>query len=173
MIGGIDDPVASRPPQGEHDNDVTPQITRQEISFVSPLPSGSILVKTKLRKLYFIESTDRAIEFAVSVGREGFSWSGRNIITRKAEWPDWRPPPAMIEREASLGHIIPERVKGGPSNPLGARALYIGTSEYRIHGTDKPWSIGHASSSGCIRMMNQDVIELYGLAKIGATVVVE
>ncbi len=155
------------------DDDVTPQITRQEIVFSSDLPVGSILVKTKLRKLYFIESSGMAIEYAVSVGREGFSWAGRNSVTRMAEWPEWRPPPEMIQREAEHGHLIPSFVKGGPDNPLGARALYIGTTDYRIHGTDKPWSIGHASSSGCIRMMNEDVIELYGLAKIGAPVVVE
>ena len=167
-VGG-DDPA----PTIAADDDVTPQITRQEIVFSSDLPVGSILVKTKLRKLYFIESSGMAIEYAVSVGREGFSWAGRNSVTRMAEWPEWRPPPEMIKREAEHGHLIPSVVKGGPDNPLGARALYIGTTDYRIHGTDKPWSIGHASSSGCIRMMNEDVIELYGLAKIGAPVVVE
>jgi lipoprotein-anchoring transpeptidase ErfK/SrfK len=152
---------------------VTPQITRHEISFDSTLPVGTILVKTKLRKLYFIESGGMAIEYAVSVGRGGFSWAGSNTITRKAEWPIWRAPPEMIEREAEHGHLIPSFVKGGPGNPLGARALYIGTTDYRIHGTDQPWSIGHATSSGCIRMMNDDVIELYGLAPIGTPVVVE
>ena len=155
------------------DNEVTPETTRREIFFASSLPVGSILVKTKQRKLYFIEANHQALEYAVSVGREGFSWTGISAITRKAEWPVWRPPSQMIEREAARGHVIPNLVKGGPSNPLGARALYLGTSDYRIHGTDKPWSIGHASSSGCIRMMNVDVIELYGRAQIGARVVVE
>jgi lipoprotein-anchoring transpeptidase ErfK/SrfK len=167
-VGG-DDPS----PTIEADKDVTPQITRNEISFSSDLPVGSILVKTKLRKLYFIEPGGMAIEYAVSVGREGFSWAGRNTITRMAEWPEWRAPPQMIAREAEHGHLIPSFVKGGPGNPLGARALYIGTTDYRIHGTDQPWTIGHATSSGCIRMMNQDVIELYGLAKVGTPVVVE
>lgn len=167
-VGG-DDPSPNIPA----DEDVTPQITRHEISFASDMPVGSILVKTKLRKLYFIEPGEMAIEYAVSVGREGFSWSGHNSITRKAEWPIWRAPPQMIVREAEHGHLIPSLVKGGPGNPLGARALYIGTTDYRIHGTDEPWSIGHANSSGCIRMMNQDVIELYDLAKVGTPVVVE
>ena len=167
-VGG-DDPA----PTVAADDDVTPQITRHEISFDTDLPVGSILVKTKLRKLYFIESGGMAIEYAVSVGRGGFSWVGRNSISRKAEWPTWRAPPEMIQREAEHGHLIPSFVKGGPGNPLGARALYIGTTDYRIHGTDQPWTIGHATSSGCIRMMNDDVIELYGLAKIGAPVVVE
>ena len=169
MKMGGDDPT----PTIADDEDVTPQITRHEISFDSTLPVGSILVKTKLRKLYFIESGGMAIEYAVSVGREGFSWSGRNSITRMAEWPEWRPPPEMIQREAEHGHLIPSFVKGGPDNPLGARALYIGTTDYRIHGTNQPWTIGHATSSGCIRMMNDDVIELYGLAPIGTPVVVE
>jgi len=167
-VGG-DDPN----PKTKWDDDVTLQNTRNEINFASSLPAGSILVKTKQRKLYFIEPGGMAIEYAVSVGREGFSWSGQNSITRKAEWPIWRPPPQMIAREAAHGHIIPDLVKGGPGNPLGARALYIGTTDYRIHGTDKPSTIGHASSSGCIRMLNSDVIELYGLAKVGARVVVE
>jgi len=167
-VGG-DDPA----PTIAADDDVTPAITRHEISFDSTLSVGSILVKTKLRKLYFIEPGGMAIEYAVSVGRGGFSWAGSNTITRKAEWPTWRAPPEMIEREAEHGHLIPSFVKGGPGNPLGARALYIGTTDYRIHGTDQPWSIGHATSSGCIRMMNDDVIELYGLAPIGTPVVVE
>jgi len=173
IIGTMD--VGNQPltPKTVHDNDITPDTTRREMRFTSSLPIGSIVVKTKLRKLYFISASGQAIEYAVSVGREGFSWAGRSSISRKAEWPDWRPPPQMIEREAAGGHIIPTLVKGGPSNPLGARALYLGTSDYRIHGTDKPWTIGHASSSGCIRMMNADIIELYRLAKIGAVVVVQ
>ena len=172
IIGAMDVGGANAATQQPSDTDITPETTRSEISLASTLPAGSILVKTHQRKLYFILPNQRAIEYAVSVGREGFAWSGANIISRKAQWPDWRPPPKMIEREAASGHLIPDFVKGGPSSPLGARALYLGTSDYRIHGTDKPWSIGHASSSGCIRMMNADVIELYDLAKIGAKVVV-
>lgn len=173
IVGAMQVSGGNSPAKAVLDTDLTPERTRREISFTSSLPAGSILVKTKQRKLYFIRPSGQAIEYAVSVGREGFSWAGSNNVTRKAEWPDWRPPPQMIEREAQHGHLIPDLVKGGPSNPLGARALYIGTTDYRIHGTDKPWTIGHASSSGCIRMLNADVIELYSLAKVGARVVVE
>lgn len=146
---------------------------RQEISFASSLAPGSVLVRTHERKLYFIEADGKAIQYTVAVGREGFAWHGINQVTRKKEWPDWTPPPQMVSREAAAGHIIPTFVKGGTGNPLGARALYIGDTDYRIHGTDKPDTIGYASSSGCIRMRNEDVIELYNLVQIGAKVVVE
>jgi len=106
------------------------------------------------------------------VGREGFQWSGNSTIVSKAEWPTWRPPQEMIQREAAKGHMLPPEMAGGPENPLGARAMYIGGKIYRIHGTNSPGSIGTAASSGCIRMMNADVIELYGKVKIGARVYV-
>jgi lipoprotein-anchoring transpeptidase ErfK/SrfK len=146
---------------------------RAVISFATELTAGSILVRTKERKLYFILPQGQAITYKVGVGREGFSWSGTNAISRKAEWPDWRPPAEMIKRELALGHIIPAMMPGGPKNPLGARALYLGDTDFRIHGTDKPWSIGHAVSSGCIRMLNDHVAELYNLVQVGAKVVVE
>ena len=116
---------------------------------------------------------NKAIMYPVGVGREGFTWSGQDAITRKASWPDWRPPKVMIEREAKKGRVIPAFMPGGPENPLGARALYIGDTEYRIHGTTQPWSIGKAVSSGCIRMMNDEVIDLFNRVEIGATVIVE
>jgi lipoprotein-anchoring transpeptidase ErfK/SrfK len=131
------------------------------------------LVRTKERKLYFILPGGEAIRYRVGVGREGFSWSGKNRISRKAQWPDWRPPTVMIEREAERGHIIPDFMKGGTDNPLGARAMYIGSTDFRIHGTTQPWSIGHAVSSGCIRMLNEHVIDLYDRVKVGADVIVE
>ncbi len=149
------------------------QPTRAEVSFATNLQPGTIVVKTSERTLYLIEPNQRAISWRVAVGREGFAWKGSNSVTRMAEWPDWRPPPEMLQREAANGHLIPDFVKGGPGNPLGARALYLGDSAYRIHGTDKPWTIGQASSSGCIRMMNSDVEELYTLTKIGTRVIVE
>ncbi len=152
---------------------VNDQPTRAEVSFATNLQPGTIVVKTSERKLYLIEPNQRAISWRVAVGREGFAWRGSNSVTRMAEWPDWRPPPEMLQREAANGHLIPDFVKGGPGNPLGARALYLGDSAYRIHGTDKPWTIGQASSSGCIRMMNADVEELYNLTKIGTPVIVE
>jgi lipoprotein-anchoring transpeptidase ErfK/SrfK len=147
--------------------------SRQTVPFTRALAPGSILIKTKERKLYFVLPGGQAYQYPVGVGRQGFTWSGRNQVSRKAEWPDWRPPPVMISREAKKGHDLPEVMQGGPDNPLGARALYIGSTEYRIHGTTQPWSIGRAVSSGCIRMLNQHVIDLYDHVKIGATVVVE
>jgi lipoprotein-anchoring transpeptidase ErfK/SrfK len=146
---------------------------RSIIVFQSMLIPGSILVRTKERKLYFILPDGQAIMYRVGVGREGFQWSGQNQITRKAMWPDWTPPPVMIKREAAKGHIIPDHMEGGPQNPLGARAMYIGSTDFRIHGTTQPWSIGHAVSSGCIRMLNEHVIDLFDRVKIGAKVVVE
>ncbi|MBL8905625.1 MAG: L,D-transpeptidase [Rhizobiales bacterium] len=143
------------------------------VDFKSDLSPGSILVRTRDRRLYYILPDGKAIEYAVGVGREGFTWSGRNKISRKAVWPDWRPPAEMIEREAANGHYIPDFMPGGPDNPLGARALYIGDTEFRIHGTAQPWTIGGAVSSGCIRMLNEEVIDLYDRARVGALVVVE
>ena len=149
------------------------QPTRAEVNFATNLQPGTIVVKTSERKLYLIAPNQRAISWRVAVGREGYAWKGSNSVTRMAQWPDWRPPPEMLQREAANGHLIPDFIKGGPGNPMGARALYLGDSAYRIHGTDKPWTIGQASSSGCIRMMNADVEELYNLTKIGTRVIVE
>jgi len=115
----------------------------------------------------------RAIQYGIGVGREGFTWSGTDKITKKAKWPEWRPPQEMIEREQERGNYIPAHMVGGPENPLGARALYIGETMYRIHGTNQPWSIGLAVSSGCIRLLNEEVIDLYNRVEVGAEVVVE
>ena len=150
-----------------------PKLAKQIVSFSRDLKPGSILVKTGERKLYFVLPDGQALRYPVGVGREGFTWSGRNQISRKAEWPTWRPPQVMIDREARRGHFLPEQMEGGPKNPLGARALYIGSTEFRIHGTTQPWSIGHAVSSGCIRMLNAHVIDLHDRVNVGATVVVE
>jgi lipoprotein-anchoring transpeptidase ErfK/SrfK len=143
------------------------------LAYTGNLPPGSIWVRTRERKLYFIDVDSKATVFPIGVGREGFSWSGENIVTKKAEWPDWRPPKEMQVREAARGHIIPEFVKGGKANPLGAAALYIGDTQYRIHGTSAPWSIGQAVSSGCIRMLNEHIQILYNQVQLGARVVVE
>jgi lipoprotein-anchoring transpeptidase ErfK/SrfK len=143
------------------------------IPFDTSMEPGSVLVRTGERKLYYILPGNRAIRYAVGVGRDGFTWSGSNTITRKATWPDWRPPKVMIEREHAKGHMIPDFMKGGPGNPLGARAIYIGDTEFRIHGTNQSWSIGLAVSSGCIRMLNAEVIDLYNRVQVGANVVVE
>ncbi|MGL4527629.1 MAG: L,D-transpeptidase, partial [Aestuariivirga sp.] len=133
---------------------------------------GSIVVKTPERALYLVMENGEARRYSVGVGREGFQWSGNSRIVDKQEWPTWRPPQAMIEREAAKGHFLPAVMEGGPENPLGARALYIGGTMYRIHGTNNAASIGGAVSSGCIRMMNSDVIDLYERVELGAKVYV-
>lgn len=133
---------------------------------------GSIVVRTPERALYLVTGPGEARRYKVGVGREGFQWSGTSTISGKTEWPTWRPPPAMIAREAAKGNILPEVMEGGPGNPLGARALYIGGTMYRIHGTNAPGSIGGAVSSGCIRMMNTDVVDLYERVRVGAKVYV-
>jgi lipoprotein-anchoring transpeptidase ErfK/SrfK len=149
------------------------QIEKKIVAFDRTMEPGSILVRTSERKLYYVLANGQALMYPIGVGRDGFTWSGSNRITRKAQWPDWRPPPRMIKREAERGHFIPAHMPGGPKNPLGARALYIGNTEYRIHGTTQPWSIGRAVSSGCIRMLNEHVIDLYDQVQVGARVVVE
>jgi lipoprotein-anchoring transpeptidase ErfK/SrfK len=129
---------------------------------------GTVVVSTKERRLYYVLGDGKAIEYGVGVGREGFTWSGVKTITAKRQWPDWRPPPQMLKRRPDL----PRHMTGGIDNPLGARALYLGSSQYRIHGSNEPDTIGAAVSSGCIRMTNRDVMDLYGRVKVGAKVVV-
>jgi lipoprotein-anchoring transpeptidase ErfK/SrfK len=143
------------------------------VAFSRDLAPGTILIRTGERKLYFVLEGGKAIQYGVGVGREGFTWRGQKRISRKAEWPGWTPPARMIERERANGVILPAYMPGGPNNPLGARALYLGGSLYRIHGTNQPHTIGHAVSSGCIRMLNDEVIDLHNRAKIGALVIVE
>ena len=134
---------------------------------------GSIIIRTSERKLYLVTEPGRAIRYSVGVGREGFQWGGVSYISRKREWPDWRPPKEMIERELfKNGRVIPEYMPGGPDNPLGARALYLGATLYRIHGTNQDYTIGGAVSSGCIRMRNKDVVDLYQRVAVGAKVYV-
>lgn len=127
---------------------------------------GSIVIITKQRKLYYVESPGRAIEYNIGVGRAGFTWSGMHRVTGKKEWPTWTPPAQMHARQKGL----PKQMKGGPENPLGARAIYLGSTLYRIHGSNDPDSIGQADSSGCFRMHNDDVIDLYERVAVGATV---
>ena len=153
---------------------VPDQPTAENITWAaaSNYAPGSIVVRTPERALYLVTGPGEARRYKVGVGKEGFQWSGTSSIVNKAEWPTWRPPQAMIEREAAKGHYLPAEMEGGPGNPLGARALYIGSSIYRIHGTNAPGSIGGAVSSGCIRMMNSDVVDLYDRVKLGAKVYV-
>ena len=144
------------------------------VPFRRKLKPGTIYVSTKEKALYYVLPGGKAIKYGVGVGREGFTWSGTHRITMKKEWPEWRPPQEMIERELKEhNRQLPEIMEGGPDNPLGARALYIGNTLYRIHGTNNPRSIGRNVSSGCIRMVNDDVIDLYERVKVGAKVIVE
>jgi lipoprotein-anchoring transpeptidase ErfK/SrfK len=143
-------------------------LQRQVVSFPSAEKPGTIIVKTKERTLFLVLGEGRAMRYGIGVGREGFTWSGVHAVSNKREWPDWVPPPQMLKRQPYL----PRHMKGGPENPLGARALYIGSTIYRIHGTNDAESIGGADSSGCIRLTNADVIDLYDRVKIGAKVVV-
>ena len=129
---------------------------------------GTIIIDTEARYLYLVLTDGKAIRYGVGVGRPGFEWAGVHTITRKAEWPAWTPPDEMRKRQPYL----PASMKGGPTNPLGARALYLGSTEYRIHGSNEPWTIGHAVSSGCIRMRNEDIIDLYGRVGVGTRVIV-
>lgn len=141
---------------------------KKKVNFEGNYQKGTIVIRTSKRKLYLVLGDGKAIEYGVGVGREGFTWTGRATITRKAEWPGWTPPAAMRAREPHLPAYMP----GGPDNPLGARALYLGSSLYRIHGTAQPHTIGMAVSSGCIRLINSEVIDLYNRVKVGTPVVV-
>lgn len=144
----------------------------QVVDYNGPHAPGTVVVDTSKRFLYLVEAGGKARRYGVGVGKEGFEWRGTEKITRKREWPDWRPPAEMIAREKKKGRILPAHMKGGPANPLGARALYLGSTLYRIHGTNAPWSIGQAVSSGCIRMRNEDVMDLYNRVSVGTKVVV-
>ncbi|RCS24625.1 L,D-transpeptidase [Phyllobacterium salinisoli] len=144
----------------------------QTVDYDGPHKPGTIVVDTARKFLYLVGPNGKARRYGVGVGKEGFGWRGTNPITRKAEWPDWRPPAEMIARERKNGRVLPVHMEGGPANPLGARALYLGSTLYRIHGTNAPWTIGTAASSGCIRMRNEDVTDLYERVKIGTKVVV-
>ncbi len=130
---------------------------------------GTIIVNTQDRFLYLVMGNNRAMRYGVGVGRDGFQWGGIHKITRKAEWPDWTPPEEMIARQPYL----PRWMAGGPGNPMGARAMYIGTTVYRIHGTNAPDTIGHAVSSGCFRLVNEDVVDLYQRVPVGTKIVVQ
>ena len=147
-------------------------IARELIAFHEKVAPGTIIVDNSERRLYHVLGSGLAVKYAISVGREGFIWTGSETVTRKTEWPTWTPPEDMRAREAKKGKILPVSMKGGLDNPLGARALYLGSTIYRIHGTNQPSSLGKAQSSGCIRMANEDVEHLYAQVEIGATVIV-
>jgi lipoprotein-anchoring transpeptidase ErfK/SrfK len=143
-------------------------LRRQVVQFRTTEAAGTIIVDTPNTYLYYVLGGGKAVRYGIGVGREGFTWSGVQTIARKAEWPDWIPPAKMLQRQPYL----PRFMAGGPGNPLGARAMYLGVTIYRIHGTNQPSTIGGQVSSGCIRMVNEDVIDLYGRVDVGAKVVV-
>jgi len=147
-------------------------LRRTPVFYRSSYAPGTIIVDTSERYLYLIVGQGRALRYGVAVGREGFQWQGSMRVRKKLEWPDWRPPKDMIAREKAKGKVLPAVVKGGPTNPLGARALYLGFSEYRIHGTNAPKSIGKYASSGCIRMLNEHIVDVYDKVNVGARVIV-
>ncbi len=151
------------------DGDYGKAVPRQTVAYGGGQPAGTVVVSTRERRLYFVLPDAQAIRYGIGVGRPGFSWTGGQTITAKREWPDWTPPAAMIRRHPE----IPHHMAGGIDNPLGARALYLGRSEYRIHGSNEPDTIGQATSSGCIRMTNADVTDLYDHVGVGTRVVVE
>jgi len=148
--------------------EIDPVFQRQEVAYEGSERPGTIVIDTPNKFLFFVEQGGRATRYGIGVGRPGFAWSGVKTISRKAEWPDWTPPAEMLLRRPDL----PRHMVGGPENPLGARALYLGTSLYRIHGTNEPYTIGTNVSSGCIRMMNQDVEDLYTRVHVGTKVIV-
>ena len=138
------------------------------VGYPTNVAAGTVIIDTAKTYLYFVLGDGTAIRYGIGVGRDGFTWAGTQAVTRKAEWPDWTPPQEMIERQPYL----PRWMAGGESNPLGARAIYLGSTVYRIHGTNMPETIGHRVSSGCIRMLNEDVIDLYRRVDVGTKVVV-
>ncbi len=147
-------------------------IARELVAFTEDVATGTIIVDNSERRLYHVLGSGLAMKYAVSVGREGFIWTGTEKVTRKTEWPTWTPPEDMRAREAKKGKILPVSMKGGLDNPLGSRAIYLGSTVYRIHGTNQPSSLGKAQSSGCIRMANEDVEHLYAQVTAGVTVIV-
>jgi lipoprotein-anchoring transpeptidase ErfK/SrfK len=172
LLGGVaqpparaDAPVAAAQPARDS---VDPRFDRQIVDYDGPEKPGTVIINTPERMLYLVQSDGKALRYGIGVGRPGFTWAGVKSVTMKREWPDWRPPDEMIRRRPDLPHFM----AGGPGNPLGARALYLGDTLYRIHGSNEPWSIGMEVSSGCIRMRDEDVIDLYNRVPVGARVIV-
>lgn len=165
-VNDLDD-AASSYAEAQH-APIDPKYERQVVAFDGKEAPGTIVIDTPNKFLYLVEEGGKALRYGIGVGRPGFTWSGVKTISAKHEWPDWRPPEEMVRRQPNL----PRFMAGGPENPLGARAMYLGSSLYRIHGSNEPWTIGHNVSSGCIRMRNADVIDLYGRVNVGTKVVV-
>jgi lipoprotein-anchoring transpeptidase ErfK/SrfK len=150
------------------DAELSPRLRRQVVSYRTEVPAGTVVIDTAQTVLYYVRGDGTAIRYGIGVGRDGFTWAGNETVTRMAEWPDWTPPQEMIARQPYL----PRWMAGGEGNPLGARGIYLGSTVYRIHGTNMPETIGHKVSSGCIRMLNEDVIDLYSRINVGTKVIV-
>jgi lipoprotein-anchoring transpeptidase ErfK/SrfK len=149
-----------------------PKFLPQQVAYDGGEKPGTIIIDSGQKFLYLVMANGQARRYGVGVGKEGFGWTGTHNITRKAVWPEWHPPAEMIVRERDKGRILPVMMDGGPANPLGARAMYLGDTLYRIHGTNAPWTIGTNVSSGCIRLRNQDVVDLFERVKVGTKVIV-
>jgi lipoprotein-anchoring transpeptidase ErfK/SrfK len=167
------DPQQQAMPQQEEASDPSqrpfdPKFEKQLVDYSGKESAGTIVVDTPNKFLFLVQGNGKALRYGIGVGKPGFTWSGVKTISAKKEWPDWTPPAEMLVRRPDL----PRHMEGGPQNPLGARAMYLGSSLYRIHGSNEPWTIGTNVSSGCIRMRNQDVIDLYGRVNVGARVIV-
>ena len=167
-FGWFGQPLFGYGPPTDNGNQVRADLHRRVVDLRTSEAPGTIIIDTANTYLYLVLPGGQAMRYGIGVGREGFIWSGVKTIERKAEWPDWTPPPEMIARSPYL----PRFTAGGEGNPLGARAMYLSGSMYRIHGTNAPWTIGSKASSGCIRMVNEDVIDLYNRVKVGTKVVV-
>jgi lipoprotein-anchoring transpeptidase ErfK/SrfK len=159
---------SNQPVMQEEDNAQVAPIPREVVEFEGRYAPGTVVVSTSERRLYYVLGNGQAIRYGIGVGRPGFTWAGTKTVSMKREWPDWTPPREMLKRRPDL----PRHMAGGIENPLGARALYLGGSLYRIHGSNEPDSIGQAVSSGCIRMLNDDVVDLYRRVSVGTKVVV-
>ncbi|MBP0614849.1 L,D-transpeptidase [Jiella mangrovi] len=151
---------------------IDPKFLPQEVAYSGGQKPGTIVIDSKAHFLYLVGENGTAMRYGVGTGKPGFGWTGTHRVTRKAEWPGWTPPAQMIARERKKGRNLPAHMEGGPANPLGARAMYLGSTLYRIHGTNQPWTIGRNVSSGCIRMRNEDVTDLYDRVRVGTKVVV-
>src|SRR5713101_10049870 len=160
--------LQAAPSQDQAASELPARLRRQLVSYATREAPGTIIIDTPHTYLYVVLRNGQAIRYGIGVGRDGFTWSGVQSITKKAEWPDWTPPAEMIARQPYL----PRYMAGGPGNPLGARAMYLGGTIYRIHGTNQPHTIGGRVSSGCIRLVNEDVVDLYERVKLGTKVVV-
>ena len=158
--------LPAEPQPGQIGMGLDPRYARQVVEFSGRQRPGTIVIDTEAKYLYLVQAGGRAVRYGIGVGRPGFLWTGVKTISAKKEWPDWTPPPEML----LLRPDLPRHMEGGPANPLGARAMYLGSSLYRIHGTNEPHTIGQAVSSGCIRMMNEDVIDLYERTAVGTRV---